>query len=331
MENNYLPKNILVVKHRALGDAVIGLSSITYLKKQFADSKVSYLVPQWVFPLFQSVVTDVDHFLPIKLNSLLDALNLFWQLFANKYDLIIELHQRGRTAKFFKLYSFLTRTPYFYHNHNKTERAPAIARDLHGCYVAVKKYLPDAVKPEYLDFEPSIKVLDAQENRKQIIFGVVATRETKMWPITNYKLLSDLIVNHDPLVEIIIPLSNSHMDNKLEEEFKALNPSPRVKFIKVGLEQLPMALSQASYYIGNDTGLKHICVALGLNTYTFFGPEEPFEWHPYNTKKHKYFYLEKLSCRTRRTHYCDLTDCNTLHCLRHFNAPDIFEAIAEFL
>ena len=93
MDNVSLPKNILDVKHGALGDAVIGLSIITYLKNSLANSKVFYLVPLWVFPLLQSVNTDADGLLPIKMDSLLDALKSFWLLMANKYDLIVELYQ----------------------------------------------------------------------------------------------------------------------------------------------------------------------------------------------------------------------------------------------
>ncbi len=324
MRNRSLPKNILVVKNRALGDALIGLSSIAYLKGALANPKVTYLVPQWIFPLFRSVRSDADEFLPLKLNSVRDFFNLFLLLFPKKYDLIIELHQRGRTAKFFKIYSFLTRTPYVFHNHNETERAPAIARDLKPCSEAVQRFIPESKKPDHLQFEPKLQVLGEPVFKKQMVFGIVATRKTKMWPIKFYKFLSDMLLKNDPDLEILVPLSNSSMDEKLEAEFRSLNPSSRVKFLKVGLEILPKELSGASVYIGNDTGMKHLCVALGMKTYTFFGPEEPFEWHPYNTQKHKFFFQENLSCRTKTSHYCGLETCESMICLNQFVPPKVF-------
>jgi heptosyltransferase-2 len=72
---------------------------------------------------------------------------------------------------------------------------------------------------------------------------------------------------------------------------------------------LAKELSKASMYIGNDTGLKHICIALGVKTYTFFGPEPPLEWHPY-------FYIEGLECRTRDAHFCGLSECESMVCLK---------------
>lgn len=316
-----------MVKNRALGDAIIGLSSITYLVGALANPKVTYLVPRWIFPLFHSVRTDVSDFLPLKLDLVADFFRLFFQLFSKKYDLIIELHQRGTTGKFFKLYSFLTRTPYLFHNHNETERAPAIARDLQICFEAVKKYIPDATLPDHKKFEPRMQALGEISLKKKIIFGIVATRKTKMWPLKYYKFLADMILKKNPDYEIIIPLSNSEMDQKLESEFMNLNPHPNVKFLKLGLEKLPKELSGAKYYIGNDTGLKHLCVSLGIKTFTFFGPEEPFEWHPYNLEKHKFFFQENLPCRTRVSHFCGLATCESIICLNQFVPPQVFSQL----
>lgn len=312
-----------------MGDAIIGLSSIAYLKGALANPKVTYLVPQWIFPLFRSVRTDADEFLPLKLNSVRDFFNLLLLLLPKKYDLIIELHQRGRTGKFFKIYSFLTRTPYFFHNHNETERAPSIARDLQICHQTVLKFIPDVPKPDHLAYEPRMQVVGDKIPKKQIIFGVIATRKTKMWPIKYYKFLSDMIIKKNPEIEILVPLSNSDMDQKLEKEFRNLNPAPQIKFLKVDLERLPKELAQASYYIGNDTGIKHLCVALGIRTYTFFGPEEPFEWHPYKIDRHRFFFQENLPCRTRTSHYCGLDYCDSMICLNQFIPPKVFAELID--
>ena len=317
-----------------MGDAIIGLSSIAYLKGTLANPKVTYLVPQWIFPLFQGVRTAADSYLPLKLNGLRDFFSLFLLLASKKFDLVVELHQRGRTAKFFKIFCFLTRTPYVFHNHNETKRAPAIERDLECGLKVVKKYFSEEKRPSFLKFEPRMQVMQTSEEKlfkKQIIFGIVATRKTKMWPIKYYKYLSDMLLKKDEDLEILVPLSHSEQDQKLEADFKSLNPSERVKFIKAGLDRLPYELSGAKLYIGNDTGIKHLCVALGMKTYTFFGPEEPYEWHPYNTEKHKFFFLENLSCRTRTSHYCGLETCESMICLNQFVPPKVFEEISKGL
>lgn len=317
-----------------MGDAIIGLSSITYLKGALANPKVTYLVPQWIFPLFQGVRTDADSYLPLKLQGVRDFFSLFLLLASKKFDLVVELHQRGRTAKFFKIFCLLTRTPYVFHNHNETKRAPAIERDLECALKAVQRSFPEATLVSFFKYEPRMQVVQSSEEKlfkKQIVFGIVATRKTKMWPLKYYKYLSDMLLKKDEDLEILIPLSNSSQDEKLEADFKSLNPLPRVKFIKAGLERLPYELSGAKLYIGNDTGMKHLCVALGMKTYTFFGPEEPFEWHPYDREKHKFFFYENLPCRTKTSHYCGLETCESMICLNQFVPPKVFEEIVKSL
>ena len=58
MEN--APKNILVFKNRAMGDSLMGLSTVSYLKSIFPKAKVSYATPAWVAPLYDKVQTEVD-------------------------------------------------------------------------------------------------------------------------------------------------------------------------------------------------------------------------------------------------------------------------------
>jgi len=62
--------------------------------------------------------------------------------------------------------------------------------------------------------------------------------------------------------------------------------------------QLAAWLSIADLVVGNDSGPKHLAVAVGTPTLTLFGPENPFEWHPYPLARHPYMYIERLGCRS---------------------------------
>lgn len=360
---------ILVIKNRNLGDSLIGLSSFTYIKSIFSNGKVvstaaldkchlTYGLPRWIIPLYgdealQSPgVMDVDDYVNVDLKSWKDWMRLWQELRRRQFDLIIELHQAGRTGKFFKLYSFFMRVPYYYHNHHNAgetggpktfildqgKRKPAIQRDLDACYSILKHWATSnkmhvaLEKPAYyLDYPPQIKlkVKAAAPASAPIIFGVVATRQTKMYPLPLFKKLSELILRDIEFKqsEILIPLSSSSMDQSLEQEILKLNFPAAVKIVKVPLKELPLLLSQAKLYIGNDTGLKHLCVALGIPTYTFFGPEEPLEWHPYDQKKHPYFFIEPLECRTRISHYCGLKTCDSMICLNSITPEAVIKAI----
>jgi heptosyltransferase-2 len=318
-KNSY--SNILVVKNRAMGDAIIGTATIQYLKELYPNATISYLVPKWIAPLFEKVATRIDHVIGLDFKSLSDWWRNYKVISSLKPDCVFEMFQSGRTSKFFSLYCKLKGIPYFYHNHH-TSTGPVldqgkiksnIQRDLDGAWT----FFSGGEIPHYLNYKP-VFTIDSQK-RNQIIFGVVATRETKMWPLKFFAELS-----HKLEEDIIIPLSPSKVDQAIKE--KLISYNIKAEFLEKPLKELPEALAGSKLYIGNDTGLKHLAIALGIPSYTLFGPEPPGEWHPYDTEKNPYYYLEGLTCRTREAHYCGLSVCPEMICLNQFG-PD--QLIAE--
>ena len=190
---------IMLVKNRALGDSIMGLSGAQYLKHLYPESNIIYAIPQWIAPLYSESKTAADKIYPLKLSTLKDILSLFMDIKKLKIDHIHEMHQSGRGAKIFKWISFILGIRYTAHNHhlkNGTEVVdqglikPLIQRDLDGVY----SFLGLGERPNYLEYSPKITA-KCSEKRKlpMIIMGVVATRKTKMWPLENYLKLASLI------------------------------------------------------------------------------------------------------------------------------------------
>lgn len=330
--------NILLVKNRALGDSVMGLSSVEYTRKLYPKASIIYAVPQWVAPLYKEVRTGADVIYPLSLKSLKDVYKTYQDLKKLKVDHIHEMHQSGRGRKAFKLIAFLLGAKYTAHNHHLKSGTqvldqgaikPLIQRDLDGVYSFLGK--KDEV-PHFLDFPPKMEVQVKVEKKNRIIFGVVATRLTKMWPLENYVALAKLIEQQAPEFEIVIPLSKSADDQKIKNELESLGLPSNAKIIQLSLTELPKYFKESAFYIGNDTGLKHIAVAVDLKSYTLFGPEPANEWHPYDDKRHPYFYFERLACRTRTHHYCGLSVCDLkgeeyMQCLKLFTPERVMEIL----
>jgi heptosyltransferase-2 len=254
---------------------------------------------------------------------------------------IHEMHQSGRGAKILKWICFLLDIRYTAHNHHLTTKTkvidqgkilPLIQRDLDGVFSFLGK---GGDQPRHLAFTPRLVPQIQKPKANIIILGVVATRETKMWPIDNYIKLSKFILAQYPHYKIVIPLSKSEHDKKIKNELMKLGLSENISIVEWDLQTLPSAFKQASFYIGNDTGLKHLAVAVGVKTYTFFGPEPVNEWHPYKPTEHPYFYQENLICRTRTHHYCGLNTCDlregNMQCLKYFTPDAVFAAIEHEL
>jgi ADP-heptose:LPS heptosyltransferase len=52
------------------------------------------------------------------------------------------------------------------------------------------------------------------------------------------------------------------------------------------LLQAAALLSRATLFIGNDSGLGHLCAAVGRPTLTLFGPGDPDRYHPWGPQAH---------------------------------------------
>ena len=108
------------------------------------------------------------------------------------------------------------------------------------------------------------------------------------------------------------------------QEFCGLGEITGVSFLQTSLRDLPIELASGKIYIGNDTGIKHLCIALGLKSISFFGPEPPVEWHPYNQNEHPFYYIDNLDCRTQTAHFCGLSTCDSMICLNQISAERVF-------
>lgn len=319
-----------MVKNRALGDTIITLGTLSFLKKILPQTEIFYFVPRWTKPIFENVKVDADHIIPFEMNGIGDWLNTFSLLRKNKIDAVLELSQAGRTGVFFDFYSTLFRVPYFFHNHHtkmgrvrdQGVQKAIIQRDLDAAWTYFG-WLQQFPVPNYLDFAPEMRTFPMRKH-KRVILGVVATRQTKMYPLEKYAELAHLIVADDPGTEVVAPLSESPEDAAIEAKIKSLK-SP-IKPVKIKLKDLPVYFKEAQLYIGNDTGLKHLAVAVDIPSVTLFGPEPPLEWHPYDKQKHPYFFKNPLACRyqTGKT-FCPLSVCDSMICLNEFSPKEIWK------
>lgn len=329
---------ILIVKYRALGDSVMGLSSISYLRSIYPNSKIYYGVRAWTAKLYSKVQTDADQIIGIDLVNFWDFIKLAVLIYKLKIGHVHEMHLSGRTKKFFSFAKYFLGFKYTFHNHHLKNGEvldqgiikPLIQRDLDGVYTFLTKTRDEKI-PNYLDWAPAVKQEKSVIKKKRIILGVVATRQTKMWSLKNYVELARRIKAKDETYEIVALLSRSKDDQVISKNLQSIDRDNLINIENIPLENLFNYFSTSKLYVGNDTGLKHIAIASGIKTYTMFGPEPTSEWHPYNELKHPYFYIDNLECRTRTAHYCGLSTCSSMICMDYITVEDVFEKIRKEL
>ncbi|MFZ4713906.1 MAG: glycosyltransferase family 9 protein [Bacteriovoracaceae bacterium] len=339
MTKTVAPKKILVVKNRAMGDAVLGLSAIQYCQDIFPKVKITYATPEWMEQLFIGEDKLIEKVIPLKFKSIFDWWSTYNILKKEKYDVILELNQSGRSGSFFKLFSRLQKTPYYFHNHNFKQgdfvvdqglRKPNIQRDLDFIFSYATKILNLSLPiPNYLHYEPKLE--NNSKKEQVLILGVVATRETKMWPSHYWPQFLTLFHEHYPQWKVLIPVSGNDLDQKIMKEIFPDRVPHYVECLELPLDKLKTVLKKGTLYIGNDTGLKHLSIALGMKSLSFFGPEEPLEWHPYNQTRHAYFFVEPLECRTLTSHYCGLNHCSVMACMKPFTPEKVLQKSISLL
>lgn len=138
-----------------------------------------------------------------------------------------------------------------------------------------------------------------------------ASRPTKSWPIPQYAALAVqwVIRNKGSVLALAGPneevLTQAFLENVQTELLQQRLTSEEKKEIfskiksqhRLSVRTLAAVLSQLSVVVGNDSGPKHLAIAVGVPTVTLFGPEDPYEWHPYSSSLHPYFFIQNLPCR----------------------------------
>ena len=145
-----------------------------------------------------------------------------------------------------------------------------------------------------------------------LALGLGASRPTKSWPIERFAAIAvewcrqpnaggafgllgprETAMEHEFLKAVDDCLGESVKD---PAERAALRGKISVQS-RLGIRELSAVLGSVAAFVGNDSGPKHVAVARQTPTVTLFGPEHPFEWHPYPVTQHPYFFVEDLPCR----------------------------------
>ena len=182
------------------------------------------------------------------------------------------------------------------------------------------------------------------DGKRVVFLGLGASRKTKRWPPAYFAQLAELLRARLDLIPAFAVGPGEE-----EEQFAAdvinhlraqgLRALPegggKGDFIHIAglpLRELAGALSAVRAYVGNDSGPKHLAAAVETPTFTFFGPEDPGEWHPYKDKDgiHTVFFRPGLSCRAEDNgRWCGIPECvkERHRCMTELDPFAVFRAI----
>ncbi len=322
------PRKILAIKLRALGDTLLMTAPLAELRAAFPEAEIHVIVIQAWVPLLEGH-PGIDRITGFERNrnpaSRAKAVaRLALKLRREKYDCVVNFHASPSSSTL----GFATGAPVraiHFHGHKDRNRystvvvpgkgmlKPIIERDM-DVLRALGLHVPAGRLPRLplQDHEvgKARERMSALSMKGPVLgLGLAASRPTKSWPTERFAALAIRWIQKTEgsalafLAASEIEIAQAFL-REVDEQLSSVAPEMRSAIrARLGVEVgLPLRLlggmiSQCSVFAGNDSGPKHMAVSVDTPTVTLFGPEHPFEWHPYPQEQHPYFFVEGLACR----------------------------------
>ena len=321
MKLNQNLKKILAIKFRAMGDTILATATLNELRRAYPQAEIHVAVMQQWAPLLEhhpavdKIWTYVRH---REMTSRAKALTrLAISLRKERYDCVINLHASPSSAKLSYATGARLRSIHFHGHKHKNRHStvtipdkgvlkPIIERDMDALR-AIGIQVPPGRLPEIhlngTETEEAAAFVKMLQLKGPILaIGLGSSRPTKSWPVERFAGLAAAWCKEvDGSVLALAggdesPLTEA-FGNKVDEMLSGPERERVVVRTGLPLRSLAAVISQCSAFVGNDSGPRHLAVAVGLPTITVFGPEDPFEWHPYPLESHPYLFVPDLKCR----------------------------------
>jgi heptosyltransferase-2 len=146
---------------------------------------------------------------------------------------------------------------------------------------------------------------------------------SKCWPDRYFSELADMITDNFPLRVYVLPGKG---EEKIADNVcRAVKNSERVEVKHMDVRDLKVCLSRASLVVSNDTGPRHISVALSVPTIVLLGPMD--ERYTSYSNNCTYVLKNNVSCRP-----CNKKRCDRDHeCMRGITPADVLRTVEEVL
>jgi ADP-heptose:LPS heptosyltransferase len=296
-------KKILAIKLRSLGDSVLMTASLDALLRSFPAAEIHSLVPEAWAPLLEKN--------PVRAwswpHGAIRRLGLALRLRRERFDAVVCFHASPSSARLARFIGSEVRSIHF-HGHSDRNRFSTVEVPGKGVLKSIIERDLDAVRalgtlvPSGASPRIVLEDLEREQARQWfrerglaeplLVLALGASRPTKSWPVERFAQVARSWKGG--VLAVTSPSERELLDRFLE----LVGRNPRIQgTCDLSIRKLAGVISRAAVLAGNDSGPRHVAVAVGIPTVTLFGPEHPFEWHPYPTDRHPRFFVEDLACR----------------------------------
>ncbi|MGR3176587.1 MAG: glycosyltransferase family 9 protein [Candidatus Anammoxibacter sp.] len=372
-------QKILIIRLSAIGDVVNVLPALKVLRTSFPSAHITWLVEDRakdviygnpdlneiiVFPRkqWQKEICKPSTFLSV----IFRAITFFKSLRKSEFDLIIDFQGNlksglmtmfsGKCIKLgFDSYASKEWNHLFTnrHAHLANERIHRIDKNLEllKSIRSIKSTNIDAgnVQPQIIvnqkDNDYISDFLDKNTDREKRLVvihpGTSEFGEYKRWPVANYALLTDMLIERLNVSALLTWGGPS--DLKIVEEITSLMKRDAIISCQTqSIKQLTEIIRQSYIFISGDTGPMHIASILRKPIIAIFGPKDPVIYGPYTHSKDVSSKGNKCESDNQNINTriirkdipcspCKKRTCNHNTCINNISPDEVFEVTSELL
>jgi len=337
-------RRLLAIRHRAGGDLLLTTPALRALKSALPNASIEVLTSRGLGGLLDGN-SDVNRVIEFDRRSIVSQSLLYARLLRGGYDCAIDLVSNPRSAWMTALTRARIRVGYDIPGRSYAYTL-AVPREPAGPEGPTLRYAPEAaldlvralgVTPRGLALQFRVSVaaqdsidrwLDAERvDRRR---PLVACLPSGSWPAKTW--IPERFVE---VMEALAPEATALWlwgpgERGTAEACRARMRAPSLLAPPAGWQELGALLSRSTLWIGNDSGPKHLAVALGIPTVTVFGPTHPKTWHP-PEGPHVVVEAEGLECLHCNANRCPLPGERHMRCMRDVESDRVIEAAGAVL
>ena len=268
-------KKILFVSLSNIGDAVMTLPTLIYLKKMYPSAKFDLICDARSVEIFQSFPSINKIYIRDKKGGIYYQFRFIRKIRQTNYDLAVDL-------KTDFLLWFLRANRKIRKVNNKSLHS--VEKHFISICSNLKK-IPDPKIYIPTKLQNNIKKVFPSNKGKTVALALGANSNHKVWPTKNYVRLLKLL--KIKFANIILIGSKNEMDKA--QLFKKLYTKKVYDFCgKLTLLETASVIKKSDFFIGNDSGLGHIASAVNTQSFIIFGDGDPDRYHPWGNKSSWY-------------------------------------------
>ncbi|MCM8800956.1 MAG: lipopolysaccharide heptosyltransferase II [Candidatus Omnitrophica bacterium] len=319
-------KKILFITLTNIGDVILTLPALDYLRAYFPESKITVMTgprPQQIFkdnPYIEKVIVYNKH------ASLKEKISLFFALKKEGFDLVVDLKNslfgallpaRFKTSPFKAIPSFIKHTS---KRHLYKVESIFGFKSLNKITTPPSLYIPFEEKRNIEDLLKEYQIREGE----LVVIAAGARSHIKRWSKEGFRDLIPVLIKELGMKVILvgdkddIPIGEYIASQVKEDVFNLCG--------KTTLLQLTYLLNKADLLITNDSAVLHLASYLNIPVVAIFGPTDELKYGPWSERSR--IVKKEVFCRPCQKAQCRLGD---LRCMRLIKPEDVLRQLKDLL